>query len=375
MNRAPALLAAVLAASALAAPAFAAPPGHVSLSWDVFVLSSADYKDGVGIADPADRNNPCTFLITGTRIDTMHPLGEWQTDRTPNPVDQPVEALYWKGDLRIGTNLNGPGVGISNLVPPLTPVGGWLPASGGINLGVACPIPQSGPGALWLVWSGVNWRSFEDEMFAELHLCTLQIQIIGCWPESTDGYTLIASACSNGGATFTHDYTDAKGKELGGVPWDLLGFKNDQILCTPRHSHDYTSTVVNFGLGYVSQAYDRIKTEAMVHAGSGTTYIAVCWVVDYVDFSNPLAPVELTAQTHDWKLILDVNDPAGPAGWAAALQLHFGGQQAGDSSVGANTVALRGIYSESPTSAGQNGFGPCPFSAPLPEAKKPAPIV
>jgi hypothetical protein len=292
---------------------------------------------------------------------------------------QPL-AETWEVDQNMGTNLNGPGVGISNLVPPLAPVGGWLPASGGIQLaGVECPIPGSLPGPghdLWLVFSGVNWRSAQADSSTGINLCTQQTfasSSPGCLAVPGANLALVAAACANGGATFGHDYTDAKGKYLGGLPFDTLALKNDQIACATRHAHDYTNTVQAFAAGSAGQTFDIIKNEAVVHAGSGTTYMAVCWSIDYVDFTNPLAPVNLVAKTHDWKLIIDLNDA--PANIVAALLLHYGGQQAGDAGVGGATVALRGFYSDDSTGAGQNGFGPCPASGSLPEGKKPSPLV
>ncbi|MFO1534627.1 MAG: hypothetical protein ABR586_03075 [Thermoplasmatota archaeon] len=347
----------------MAVPAFAAPPGNYSITFEYVTASYFDFKDGVGIADPADQNNPCTALLLGLR--GIQPLAE-----------------TWEVDQNMGTNLNGPGVGISNLVPPLAAVGGWLPASGGIDVGVDCPIPGSPvstPGddhSLWLVWSGVNWRSAQADSSTQISLCTQQTfasSSPGCLAIPTNNMLLIAAACANGGATFGHDYTDQKGKYLAGTPFDTLALKNDQIFCATRSSANYTNTVQDFTAGGASQTFDIIKNEAVVNNLSGSTYMAVCWRIDYIDFSNPLAPVNLQAQTHDWKLILDLGSPAG---FQAALSLHYGGAQTGDVGTGPATVALRGFYSDDSTGAGQNGFGPCPLTGSgAPGGKKPSPLI
>jgi hypothetical protein len=384
------ILAAAFLATGLAMPALASPPGHYSITFEYVTASYFDFKDGVGIADPNDQNNPCTRLLLGLQI--------------PQPI-----AETWEVDQNMGTNLNGPGVGISNLVPPLAAVGGWLPASGGVDLGIPCPLPGSGPGNLWLVWSGMNWRSAQAGSSAGINLCTQQTfasSSPGCLAVPGPNLALLASACGDQvgedisgddgvpltnlidytTVTFGHDYTDAKGKYLGGLPFDTLAMKNDQISCPVRHSHDYTDTVQDFAAGSAGQTFDIIKNEAVVHDGDGSTYMAVCWSIDYVDFTNPLAPVNLVAQTHDWKLILDLEmqedeelfdflDFDDLVDFAALFQLHYGGQQAGDGGVGGATVALRGFYSDDATGAGQNGFGPCPTSASLPEGKKPSPLV
>ncbi|MCA1811368.1 MAG: hypothetical protein LC623_05085, partial [Halobacteriales archaeon] len=176
------------------------------------------------------------------------------------------------------------------------------------------------------------------------------------------------------------DYTDGKGKYLAGLPFDTLGLKNDMINCPVRRSIDYTNTIQDFTAGGASQTFDIIKNEAVVTAGSGTTYMAICWRIAYLDFSNPLAPTSEMAQTHDWKLILDLNDAGGSAGWLSALQLHYGGQQPGDSGIGA-TTALRGFYSDDAgysngVSDGQNGPGPCTNGPSyLTKLKEPSPLI
>ncbi|MCA1812265.1 MAG: hypothetical protein LC623_09700, partial [Halobacteriales archaeon] len=164
------------------------------------------------------------------------------------------------------------------------------------------------------------------------------------------------------------DYTDGKGKYLGGVPFDTLGFKNDMIKCTVRRSANYTDTIQDFTAGGAGQTFDIIRNAAVVLPGSGTTYMAVCWQITYLNFSDPLNPTTNLAQAHDWKLIIDLNDLGAPASWLAALQLHYGGQQPGDNGIGA-TTALRGFYSDDAgyskgATTGQNGPGPCPNGPP-----------
>jgi hypothetical protein len=294
-------------------------------------------------------------------------------------VRDPAAPEYWKSNLRIATNLNGPAVGLSNLSPPLTPTGSgsWMPNSAGIKLGVNCPFDQ-GPNpekyAIWLVWSGMNWRSAEEDALAEIDLCTLRpIPTIspGCLPVPGADLLLVAAAC-DGGEAFDHHYGDNKGKEIGGQPWDTAQAKNSRLGCTTHHAHNYTRTVLDFSANHAAQTLYPIKNEAVVHNGSGTTYMAVCWTISYWDFLMPLAPVYRVAHAHDWLLVLDLGGQ--PKEWTGAVARHLGGQEPQDKGVG-TTAALRGIYDESPTNAGENGFGPCPTSAPLPEGKKPAPII
>ncbi|MCA1811656.1 MAG: hypothetical protein LC623_06555 [Halobacteriales archaeon] len=330
----------------MAMPVGAGVPGHVSTTFEFLVASYFDFKDGVGIADPSDQNNPCTAVLLGLRASP--PISE-----------------TWEADQNMGTNLNGPAQGISNLSPPLAAVGGWLPSSSGINLGVACPLPGSGSGNLWVVWSGANWRSAEHDSSAQINLCTQQTfpsSSPGCLALPGSNLKLWVSACTS--ASFDHDYMDGKGKYLNGVPFDQLAMKNQKIRCAPDHSHNYTSTVQSFGSGSASQTSDLITNDVVVHTGSGTRYMAVCWRVDYLDFSNPLVPVSLVANAHDWKLVIDLSDD--PANIAAAIVVHYGGAQTGDGGIGPATAALRGFYDQS----GDNGFGPCTVG-PAPESKKP----
>ncbi|MCA1818994.1 MAG: hypothetical protein LC620_02900, partial [Halobacteriales archaeon] len=137
------------------------------MAFEFLQASSVDFKDGVGIADPADQNNPCTSLLLGGR--GYQPLsGQWDQD--------------------IGINLNGPGFGISKLSPPLSPTfvpsgppeyTNWIPNSAGIPLGLSCPLPgsptPSGDHTLWLIWSGMNWRSIEGHSITLINLCTQNI--------------------------------------------------------------------------------------------------------------------------------------------------------------------------------------------------------
>ncbi|MCA1818579.1 MAG: hypothetical protein LC620_00755 [Halobacteriales archaeon] len=369
------LVVAAFVAGALAMPASAQPPGNYSITFEYLVASYFDFKDGVGIADPNDVNNPCTALLLGLR--GIQPLAE-----------------TWEVDQNMGTNLNGPGIGVSNLVPPLAPVGGWLPASGGVNLGFDCPIPGapvSPPDPrntdglnhnMWFIWSGVNWRSAEADSSANLFLCTQKTfasSSPGCLAIPDNRMHLWVSACDPSTVLFGHDYTDGKGKYLGGVPFDLLNFKNDMIKCTPRRSVNYTDTIQDFAAGGAGQTFDIIKNEAVVPLGTDTTYMAVCWQIGYLNFSDPLNPTTHLAQAHDWKLIIDLLDT--PANIVAALQLHYGGAQPGDNGVGPATVALRGFYSDDAgynkgtSTTGQNGPGPCANGTQYTEKlKKPHPI-
>jgi hypothetical protein len=361
------------------------------------VASYADFKDGVGIADPNDINNPCTYLLFGARA--IQPLsGTWQIDQN------------------MGFNLNGPAVGISNLVLPLQPVGGWLPASGGIDTNVACPIPGSptvGDHSLWLVWSGVNWRSAESDSFTDLRLCAQQSfssSSPGCLALPDASMRLWASACNWNEANFGAVYNDGKGKYIGGQPFDTIEFKSDQMKCNAKpHSAlnqannawkrtvDYTDTIQDFTAGGAAQTFDLIKNAAVVPQGFGPAYMAVCWQMTYLDYTNPLVPTSHTALTHDWKLILDVGlggkKGGGPQEIIDALLAHYGGQQVGDQYVGGTNLGMRGFYSDDAGNpkgtdfktgavgvVGENGF-PCgnggvgpaiPYTS---KAKKPAPII
>lgn len=151
----------VLIASIIAIPSMAAPPGHFSVTSSAKMVSGVDFqngvytvepqnRDGVGIADPDDQNSPCTFLLLG--------------------LHGPPISNSWHADLSIATNMNGQGFSFSNLSPPLTPVPyNGISESAGIPL-VPCPIPGSGPGNVWLVWSGVNWHSTVDYSSASINL-------------------------------------------------------------------------------------------------------------------------------------------------------------------------------------------------------------
>jgi hypothetical protein len=367
------LAAAFFMAAMVVLPVTAQPPGNVSITFEFLFASDADFKDGIGIADPNDQNSPCTVRQFGAR------------------VSQPATGT-WDLDQNMGTNLNGPAVGISNLVPPLAPVGGWLPASGGIDTNVACPIPGSptvGDHSLWLVWSGMNWRTFDQESWATLRLCTQKTfssSSPGCLALPDASLRLWATACAPGSDSFSAHYLDGKGKYLGGVPFDTLLFKNDALACTAAHSHDYTNTIQDFTAGGAAQTFKYVKNEAVVHAGSvaaqslGTrsaTYMTVCWQATYLNFSDPLNPTTNLAQTHDWKLIWDLTSipVAGSPGVVTAVTEHYFGKLARDGShAGGNTVAMRGFYSDDAGATGQNGFGSC-TSGTLPEAKKPAPLI
>jgi hypothetical protein len=346
MHKTPLALAAVLL---LGLSASAAPPGHLSLTSEFLSTPVADFKDGTGIADPTNPNNACNHLVYGLR------------------GRDPAEPT-WKVDQNLGTNLFTVGVGISNLVPaPLapTPPGSWLPNSGGVPLP---PIPGCGPG-LWFIWSGMNWRAAEANSDPALTLCTRTFAT--CLPVANSNLRLIAAACVPTAETFAHTYND--GKDKNGGTYDAQRLKNDVLRCPIAHAHNYTSRVI-LGTGGAALDPDHpIQNEVVVHTASGTTYMAICWRLDYLDFTNPLSPVARVAQAHDWKLIIDTGD--NPLAIATALTVHYGPQRFGDAPAAPATVAMRGFYSGSSTPAGENGFGPCPTSAPLPEAKKPAPIV
>jgi hypothetical protein len=253
----------------------------------------------------------------------------------------------------------------------------------------------------------MNWRSVEHDSLTKIFLCSEQVSLgillfgpgalgpgnSGCLPLPNSNLKLVVSACTPGTESFSADYTDQSGNLMYGVPFDWLGMQNDRIACTVAHSHDYTGTVQDFQSGLASQAFDLIKNEAVVHFGSvaaqsgGTrvaTYMVVCWEVDFINFANPLAPAPGTAHAHDWKLIFDVGSiidlgAAAPAAIALAITDHYGAQQPRDGPhIGTPTIGLRGFYNywhPGPGPAYDNGFGPCPTSAPLPEGKKPAPVI
>ncbi|MFO1534609.1 MAG: hypothetical protein ABR586_02975, partial [Thermoplasmatota archaeon] len=67
MKTTPIVLVAAFVAGALAMPASAQPPGNYSITFEFLTTSYFDFKDGVGIADPNDVNNPCTALLLGLR--------------------------------------------------------------------------------------------------------------------------------------------------------------------------------------------------------------------------------------------------------------------------------------------------------------------
>jgi hypothetical protein len=403
------LVVAAFVAGALAMPATAMPQGHYSITFEYITTSYFDFKDGVGIADPADQDNPCTLLLLGLR--GIQPIAE-----------------TWEVDQNMGLNLNGPAVGISNLVPPLAWAGGaqgsedpnhpdWIANSGGIPTPFDCPIPGSpvstlgDPHNLWLVWSGVNWRSAQSDSSTEIHLCTQKTfpsSSPGCLPIPDSQNRLWASACNWNEANFGADYTDGKGKYLGGQPFDLLGLQSDQMKCNKKpHSLanqandgwkrtvNYTDTIQGYESNLAYQTFDIIKNAAVVQQGDGPVYMAVCWDIVYYDFSKNdpvtnMPPLRARALTHDWKLILDVGlggkKGGGPQEIIDALQAHYGGQQAGDQYVGGTNVALRGFYSDDAGNpkgtdfkggtgvVGENGF-PCKGPAGTPDAKKPSPII
>jgi hypothetical protein len=382
---------ALLAATMLAAPiAVAQPPGNWSVTIEDLHTSSVDLKDGFGIADPY-QNNPCTYLIPGLR------------------VSQPLRGT-WEVDQNMGTNLNGPGAGVDQFLPGLGPVpGSNFTASRGYNLGIPCPLPGSPfpPANLWLVWSGMNWRSAEAASSARLSLCsqkTFPSSSPGCLAVPDSQNRLWASACNWNEANFGADYDDGKGKYLGGAPFDALGFKSDQIKCNSKPhgpvnqgntawkgTRDYTNTIQDFSSGGASQTFDLIKNEAVVPNGFGPAYMAVCWDMQYLDFSknDPVTgfpPLRVRALTHDWKLILDVGlggkKQGGVSELVDALQAHYGGQQVGDQYSPFPNVAMRGFYSQDSGNpkgtdfktgatgvVGENGF-PCKGPATLPAAKK-----
>lgn len=332
-----------------------AAPGHTSTALTETTVARLEFKNGVGTADPNDENNPCTLLLRSVR--GGHPAPE-----------------SWRGDMGLATNLNGPIAGTSNLSPPLTPLPetSWLDGSAGIPL-APCPIPGS-PSNLWLIWSGMNWYSAEESLSTEIDLCTQQIQRTGCFPIA-GSQILYASACAWDMATFMRNYDDEAGGESNGVPYDQMHMKSDAIQCDVTHSHDYSDTVTLFDVNRASQDFDLIKNEDVVHTGEGTAYAVMCWSIDYIDLDNPAAGTQ-TAQTHNWKLILDLADP--PADIVAAIMNHLGPLDTNGLSApigtSTGTFAFQGIYSLSPTFAGQNGFGPC-ASGPPPETYKPAPLI
>jgi len=361
MKTTPMILAMAFVASAMVAPVSADTPGNYSVTFEFLVVSYFDFKDGVGIYDSGDVDNEfsiCVLKLLGLR--GIQPL-----------------AITWEGDQNIGTNLNGPAVGVSDLGIGAKP--------GGFDTDIPCPTDIGGTGAdIFITWSGMNWRSIEHDSAATLTLCTQKVfasSSPGCLATPT-GARLWASACPWRNAFFGGDYDDTKGKYFQGEPFDTLDMKSDVIKCIPAvvHSHDYSNTIQDFTANQASQTFDLIKNEAVVHTGTGHHYMAVCWQITYLSFNDPLNPTTELATAHDWKLILDTATIANVAETAAVLQRHYGGAVLGDNDNGGSAVALRGFYSldsgdpkDGGNPDGQNGFGPC-TAGPLPEPKKPSPI-
>jgi len=383
MKTTPMILAMAFVASAMVAPVSADTPGNYSVTFEFLVVSYFDFKDGVGIYDGGDPTNTfsgCLLKLLGLRI--------------PQPI-----AETWEVDQNMGTNLNGPAIGISDL---------GLSKPGGIDTGIPCPPELDGIGNIFLTFSGMNWRSVEHDSSATLTLCT-QKNFVSSSPgclATPEGARLFTSACHWDDAYFGADYTDNKGKYLNGQPFDDLLWKSDQLKCGLLNwewfkTVNWTDTIQDFTAGQASQTFDLIKNENAVPYGSGHSYMAVCWDITYFSFQDPFNPTVERALAHDWKLILDVDtllnmanpNPAIAAAAQAetlgALQRHYGGAIAGDNDVGGDATRLRGFYSQDAGNpknddfknkglgVGQNGF-PCeetPDQHHTVKAKKPTPIL
>jgi hypothetical protein len=407
----PFILASIVVASVV--PVGASPPGNIALSHSR-LNSQFDLKGGFGIADPYDNNSPCTVIIYGMVVQSSAGIPFYYAVEGKNQPQylQDVVPLSGMGrtlantgvraqsymdheatDYDVAINLKGPAVGISNLRPLLYQPPQSNPSqphyyTAGLPLGIPCPLPGSGPGTLWLVWSGVNWHSVELSIATELDLCTQRIfssNSPGCLPFLflSNPFRLIGATCGDGNPTtadwgfpsFIHDYTDGKGKQFAGMPWDTLGMKNDGIFCPEfYHAHDYTSLLYYADWSpYHVAPFELIPYASLVHPGSGTGYAVICWELNYFDFSDSLNPPRLErVHAHNWKLVLDLDDFGSPLKWVDALQTHFGGHQVGDAGSGI-TVALRGVYSMDAGSFGENGDA-CPDYATY-EWPKPAPLV
>lgn len=400
MKTTPMILAAVLVASAMVAPVAADPPGNWSLTFEFMIFSYFDFKEGAGIYDSGDPDHDsippstvCILKLLGLRI--------------PQPI-----SITYEGDQNMGTNLNGPAIGISDL---------GLGKPGGIDTDVPCPTQIGGTGFdIFITFHGMNWRAYEHDSSANLFLCTQKVfasSSPGCLAIPNNKMLLWASACDVRRVFFGADYTDGKGKHFAGQPYDTLLMKSDMIKCDsdgdPTNGIDnnwdrtinYTDTIQDFTAGGAGQTFDLIKNEAVVPAGGkatetnpykggkpkgdtnvNTAYMAVCWQMSYLNFSDPLNPTPGLAQTHDWKLIKDLqgflkdlynldklaSDPESYLDnlnqhilkWQLALDRHYGGAITGDNDIplGSNT-GLRGFYSQDAGNpkapgAGQNGF-PC----------------
>lgn len=372
MKTTPMILAAVLVASAMVVPVAAQPPGNYSITFEFLIFSYFDFKDGVGIYDSGDANNtfsPCILKLLGLRI--------------PQPF-----ATTWEGDQNMGTNLNGPAIGISDL---------GLGKPNGIDTHIPCLTDIGGTGQnITATWDGMNWRSVEHDSSANLFLCTQKVfasSSPGCLATPQDA-RLYTSACLVEDSFFGADYTDNKGKYLLGEPFDTLMWKSDQLKCGLANwewykTVDWSDTIQDFTAGGAGQTFDLIKNENAVPYGSGHSYMAVCWDIFYFNFSDPLNPTFERALTHDWKLILDLETIDNTAATTAALNRHYGGAIPGDNDVGGDATRLRGFYSQDAGNPknddfkgkglgfGQNGF-PCertPDQHHTAKAKKPTPLI
>ena len=328
------MMATLLAISAPVAALDPATIGNYSLTYDFLVLSEWDFKDGVGLYNPNPANACGIALLLGLR------------------VGQPIAFYY--DTLRMATNLKGPGVAVAGIDP--------------VDL-VACPVPLVPPQPTMQLWfSGINWRLGIDAMSSELNLCSQIIQSTdgGCIPDA-ETVVLYAADCTEANVDFTpNDNTD--GKPDQGV-WDVLGSTlsgsifSDAINCgTFGHSHDYSATVTFFDVNYAAMGFDNIQNADIVHSGSGTKYAVVCWAMSYVNMdgvdlnadgaytAGEVAPGSTaTAQTHDWKLILDLG--SAPTSYSGFILDHL--KLTGPD-------FLRGLYSGVGGSGVGNGFGGCP---------------
>lgn len=326
MNTQTKLLGTALAAVALLAPAtMAAPDGNVAQVYDRYA-ADFDFKDGVGIHDPLFPGNLCTTLLLGFR---------------PG-----VGAIFHKP--AIGFNFNGElvNIGIGDFAGALN-----------INTGVPCPIPGSPPTPLWTQWDGLNIAIPVAYADTEMDFCLQVVSAFDCTPDPADPANLVlAGDCDALTTDGLASPVDGKGKNAA---LEFLLQSRITDCAATLHSHDYTADITTFDANFAATGFDTIKVSDVVHHGAGNKYLFVCWSWAYV---NPGWPVASPALAHDWKLILDVHDPAAPASWLAALLHHIGPSPDGRLIPGESDVG------------GDNGFGPC--VAPSPDHdKKPAPII
>lgn len=338
-------------------PAFAGVPGHYSASYQVLVTSKIDFMGGVGIFDPDEPFNPCTVMLLRLHV----PIGY---------------APDYYGTLRIATNLNAVGTALTGILEP-------------VPLETSCPIPGSFPGNLFLKFDGIHWRSAQDSLTTGINLCAQQSSPL-CFPV-VGSQEVFASACPFARAKWEANHGDEKGDASNGHPSDDLNIHSDRIFCNfedqanepnegVTHSHDYSATIDTFEANYAGQSFEIIKNEAVVHSGTGDSYLIACWSILYLDLDDLDAGYQL-AVTHDWILVLDLQDPNPAVNHLAAIAKHLGPFDINalppPIGIDMGTFALQGLYSLSSTDGtdeapGENGNAPCTVGG-APEFKTPAP--